>query len=109
MSSHLPPASASNPNETSVPGHFYFTELLVPALEKGAQSMPDKHARIVHTSSSAAYLETLHYETFRAHPNRKKLGPRGLYSQSKFVRALFHSVQRMPSRLITVCPRETSS
>lgn len=50
--------------------------------------MPDKHARIVTTSSSAAYMDTLHPETFRDSPARKALGTQGLYAQSKFVRAI---------------------
>ena len=72
----------------STSGHFFFTELLIPALEEAAKSSPDGHARIVTTSSSGAYLDTLHWETF--HDNiaaRKKLGTQNLYFQSKFVSA----------------------
>ena len=69
-------------------GHFFFTELLMPALIKGAGSMPDGHARIVTTSSSAAYFETLHFDTFRDSAARKKLGTYNLYAQSKFVREI---------------------
>ena len=49
--------------------------------------MPDKHSRIVTTSSSGAYLDTLHYDSFRDNLTvRKKLGKYKLYFQSKFVR-----------------------
>ena len=57
----------------------------MPALVEGTKSMPDGHTRVVTTSSSGAYLETLHYDTFRDGPARRKLGPKGLYYQSKFV------------------------
>ncbi|THG95971.1 hypothetical protein EW026_g5779 [Hermanssonia centrifuga] len=70
---------------TNVLGHFFFTELLMPALFAGVKSSPDGHARVVTTSSSAAYLDTLHPETFRDHPKRKKMGSKGLYFQSKFM------------------------
>ncbi|PSR76806.1 hypothetical protein PHLCEN_2v8187 [Hermanssonia centrifuga] len=73
---------------TNVLGHFFFTELLMPALLAGVKSSPDGHARVVTTSSSAAYLDTLHPETFRDHPKRKKMGSKGLYFQSKFGNAV---------------------
>ena len=58
----------------------------MPALVEGAKSSPDGHARVVTTSSSAAYLGVLHYETMRDNLEaRKKLGSPGLYYQSKFV------------------------
>ncbi|KAF7789134.1 hypothetical protein EIP86_000069 [Pleurotus ostreatoroseus] len=70
---------------TNVLGPFFFTELLMPALVEGAKSSPDGHARVVTTSSSAAYLGVLHYETMRDNLEaRKKLGSPGLYYQSKF-------------------------
>ncbi|KAF7789133.1 hypothetical protein EIP86_000068 [Pleurotus ostreatoroseus] len=70
---------------TNVLGHFFFTELLMPALEEAAKSSPDGHARIVTTSSSGAYLDTLHWDTFRDNlAARKKLGTQNLYFQSKF-------------------------
>lgn len=57
----------------------------MPALLRGKESSPDKHARIITTSSSASYLTTLHYETFKDGPARVKLGTQMLYAQSKFV------------------------
>ena len=60
----------------------------MPALEEAAKSLPDGHARIVTTSSSGAYLDTLHWDTFRDNlAARKKLGTQNLYFQSKFVSA----------------------
>lgn len=40
---------------------------------------------MVTTSSSGAYFEGLHYETFGDSPERRKLGRHGLYYQSKLV------------------------
>ncbi|KAI0369416.1 NAD(P)-binding protein [Pilatotrama ljubarskyi] len=45
---------------TNVLGHFYFTELVMPALLAGVESSPDHHARVITTSSAGAYLESLH-------------------------------------------------
>ena len=70
---------------TNVVGHFYFTELLIPALVAGAKSSPDQHARVVTTSSSGAYFNTLHWETFKDTPERRKLTTEALYFQSKHV------------------------
>lgn len=70
---------------TSVAGHFYFTKLLIPALLVGRDSSPDRHARIVTTSSSTAYLYTINWESFKDGPARRKMSTRQLYSQSKFV------------------------
>ncbi|RPD56663.1 NAD(P)-binding protein [Lentinus tigrinus ALCF2SS1-7] len=69
---------------TNVIGHWYFTELLMPALRAGVKSSPDNHARVVTTSSSGAYFTTLNYDTFKDTPQRKKLSPEMLYYQSKF-------------------------
>ncbi|TBU26107.1 NAD(P)-binding protein [Dichomitus squalens] len=68
---------------TNVLGHFYFTELLMPALLVAVKTSPDGHARVVTTSSSGAYLDTLHFETFKDGPERRKMGSNGLYNQSK--------------------------
>ncbi|TCD65860.1 hypothetical protein EIP91_002121 [Steccherinum ochraceum] len=65
-------------------GHFYFTELLMPALFAGKETSPDGHARVITTSSSGAHFDTLHYETFRDGPKRRKMLSMSLYSQSKF-------------------------
>ena len=72
---------------TNVVGHFLFTYELLSLLESGAQSSPDKKARVVNTSSSAAMLMPgkLNFEGFKDTPTRKKLGQQRLYAQSKFV------------------------
>ncbi|KAK7682530.1 hypothetical protein QCA50_014330 [Cerrena zonata] len=74
---------------TNVIGHFLFTKLLLPALLAGKQSSPDKHARVIATSSSAAYFSTINYDTLRDGPARKKKGTQQLYAQSKFGNAVF--------------------
>ena len=70
---------------TNVLGHFYFTELLTPALLAGAKASSDGRARVVATSSSGAYLGALNYSTFKDTPERKKLSKEELYYQSKLV------------------------
>ena len=77
---------------TTVVGHFYFTELLMPALFAGAQTSPDHHARVVTTASMAAYMQTLEYDTFRDGPARRALGTVKLYNQSKHVSPLLPSI-----------------
>ncbi|OSX56498.1 hypothetical protein POSPLADRAFT_1159937 [Postia placenta MAD-698-R-SB12] len=69
---------------TNVVGHFLFTELLMPALLAGVQTSPDHHARIITTSSSAAMFDTIHWESLKDGPARRKLSTSTLYSQSKF-------------------------
>ncbi|KZT02807.1 NAD(P)-binding protein [Laetiporus sulphureus 93-53] len=69
---------------TNVLGHFYFTELLMPALFAGVESSPDHHARVITTASSAAYLYTLNWDTFKGGQARLKMSTENLYSQSKF-------------------------
>ncbi|KAI0756275.1 NAD(P)-binding protein [Daedaleopsis nitida] len=64
-------------------GHFYLTQLLMPALLAGKETSPDHHARVITTSSAAAYLDTFHWDTFKDGPKRKKLGGTALYAQSK--------------------------
>ncbi|PIL34990.1 hypothetical protein GSI_02777 [Ganoderma sinense ZZ0214-1] len=68
---------------TNVIGHFYLTELLMPALLTGAKTVPDGRARVITTSSSGAYLGALNYSTFKDTPERKKLSKETLYNQSK--------------------------
>ena len=75
---------------TNVVGHFYFAQLLMPALLAGAQTSPDHHARVITTSSSGAYLQTLEYDTFRDGRARRELGSTQLYYQSKHVRPSTH-------------------
>ena len=73
---------------TNVVGPWFFTKLLMPALFEGVKTSPDGHARIINTSSSVAYLDTIRWETFKDGPERKKRGSQGLYPQSKLVRPL---------------------
>ena len=72
---------------TNVIGHWYLTELLMPALLAGVETSPDNHARIVTTSSSGAYFTTLDFDTLKDTPKRKQRSPEMLYYQSKFVSA----------------------
>ncbi|KZT06203.1 NAD(P)-binding protein [Laetiporus sulphureus 93-53] len=69
---------------TNVIGHFFFTKLLIPALIAGAETSPDHHARIVMTSSGAAYRYTLNWDSFKDGPARRKMSTNTLYCQSKF-------------------------
>jgi len=69
---------------TNVIGHFFFTYLLLPALIAGKDSSPDRHTRIVTTSSTAAYFEVIHWDALKDGAPRKQLGTQRLYCQSKF-------------------------
>ena len=71
---------------TNVVGPFFFAELLMPSLIEGVKTSPDQHTRVVVTSSSVAYLETIHWDTFRDGKARRKMGSQLLYAQSKLVR-----------------------
>ncbi|KAI0754733.1 NAD(P)-binding protein [Daedaleopsis nitida] len=73
---------------TNVVGPWYFTELLMPALLAGVQTSPDHHARVVATSSCAAYLDILHFETFKDGPARRKMDLNRLYFQSKLANVI---------------------
>jgi len=74
----------------NVIGHFYFTQLLLPALLAGAQSSPDKKARVVNTSSlTSTTVNGIDFNTLKDSPARKKLGLDALYSQSKLGNILF--------------------
>ncbi|TFK84291.1 NAD(P)-binding protein [Polyporus arcularius HHB13444] len=68
---------------TNVLGHFYLTELLMPALLAGVVSSPDHHTRVVTTSSSGAYLGHIRWDTLKDSPARRKLRLEQLYYQSK--------------------------
>ena len=71
---------------TNVLGHFVFTTELIPALLEGAQSSPDRKARVVNTSSIAhEFVNNLNWDSFADASARKKLGTRMMYAQSKFV------------------------
>ncbi|KAI3621670.1 NAD(P)-binding protein [Moniliophthora roreri] len=72
-----------------VVGNHLWTKLLQPALDAGAKSSPDGKARVVTTSSSAAYLDVIHWDTFVPGPARTELGTYNLYSQSKFAQVVW--------------------
>ncbi|KAH9945581.1 NAD(P)-binding protein [Amylocystis lapponica] len=69
---------------TNVVGPFLFTQLLMPTLIAGAKASPDGRARIITTSSGAAYWHTLNWDSFRDGPRRRRMSPEALYAQSKF-------------------------
>ena len=73
---------------TNVLGHFYLGERLMPALVAGAQTSPDKHARVITTSSGGAYLGKLQYDTMRDGAARRKKTTEDLYFQSKLGNAV---------------------
>ncbi|KAI0809191.1 NAD-P-binding protein [Irpex lacteus] len=64
-------------------GHWYFTELLLPALLAVAKEDPTQKARVITTSSYAAYMETIHWDAIEDTPQRRKLAPNVLYWISK--------------------------
>ena len=71
---------------TNVVGPYYFTKLLLPSLSAAAATSPDGHSRVITTSSSVAYLDTLYWDTFKDGPARRKRSTEALYHQSKLVR-----------------------
>ena len=66
-------------------GHFYLTQLLMPALMEGRNTSPDRHSRVITTSSGGAYLATLHWDTFKDGAERRRTSDVVLYNQSKLV------------------------
>ncbi|KAG8901966.1 hypothetical protein FRB99_004984 [Tulasnella sp. 403] len=75
---------------TNVLGHAHFTLLLIPELLAGAKSSADGKARVVNTSSNGAYLHPkILWDTLTDTTERKNLGSRYLYFQSKFGNAVF--------------------
>ena len=84
----IPSSQRSLNSNSKKIGHWYFAKLLIPALLRGKATSPDQHVRIITTSSSVAYFTTLHWDTFKDGPERKKLGTQMLYAQSKFVSRL---------------------
>jgi retinol dehydrogenase-12 len=72
---------------------YLLSVLLHSALKLGAPSAPNGKSRIVHLSSSAAYLNNLDFATFVDGPLRRKQDTAALYCQSKFVRHLAGAVQ----------------
>ena len=73
---------------TNVIGHWYLTELLMPALLEGVKTSPDHHARVVTTSSGGAYMSPLYWDTFKDGTARRKKTTEELYYQSKLVRGV---------------------
>lgn len=73
-----------------MPGPFYFTKLLLPALLKA--STPENKSRVVNTSSAGSMTAVsfsgsgLDFATFRDSPHRRKYSTSDLYGQSKLVR-----------------------
>ena len=80
---HVTPSGYDMQFGTNVLGTFYFTQLLIPALLRGAASSPDKHARIVTTASAYAYIGQIRFDTFKDGPARRRWNMEELYSQSK--------------------------
>jgi len=72
---------------TNVLGHFYFTELLIPALYKASTS--EHKARVVNLTSqmaiigASAFGSGLNFSTFKDSPTRRKMSGYTSYSQSK--------------------------
>lgn len=73
-------------------GHYHLVTLLLPALARASEHNPTAKSRVIFTSSSASYMsngiewDALSDSTALKEKGRKKVGPRGLYSMSKFVR-----------------------
>ncbi|KAK0469223.1 NAD(P)-binding protein [Desarmillaria tabescens] len=72
---------------TNVIGHFYFTQLLLPALL--AAATPSEKARVITTSSSANYMGTLDFNIWVDGPARSKKASGDLYVQSKHANVVF--------------------
>ena len=71
---------------TNVVGHYFFTTLLLPALEAAAAG--GVKARVVNTSSFAAYMTSkIDYEAAKDGPARRKHSVTELYWISKLVRS----------------------
>ncbi|KAJ7492505.1 hypothetical protein FB451DRAFT_535651 [Mycena latifolia] len=75
---------------TNVLGHSLLTKCLLPLLIAGADSFPDKKARVVNQSSSAQmFADTINFDALKDVPARTKLGSAKLYMQSKFGNVVF--------------------
>ncbi|CAA7268672.1 unnamed protein product [Cyclocybe aegerita] len=69
---------------TNVLGHFYLTQLLLPALLAAAKTSPDGTARVVNTSAAAVYFTSkVDFNTLKDTRVRRKKGVSNLYAQSK--------------------------
>ncbi|KAI6135356.1 hypothetical protein EV401DRAFT_1899757 [Pisolithus croceorrhizus] len=74
---------------TNVLGHFYLTKLLLPTLLSTAKSSPVGTVRIVNTSSTAHWLGSLDFDTFKDSPRRRAQGTVKMYTQSKAATIVF--------------------
>ncbi|KAG8964039.1 hypothetical protein FRC05_004323 [Tulasnella sp. 425] len=75
---------------TNVLGHAHLTLLLIPELIAGAKANTDGKARVVNTSSSAAYYaNTIDFELLTDTEKRKKTYPSTLYCASKLGNVVF--------------------
>ncbi|KAJ3510901.1 hypothetical protein NLJ89_g4415 [Agrocybe chaxingu] len=69
---------------TNVLGHFYLTQLLLPARPRSAKTSPDGTARVVNTSAAAVYFTSkVDFNTLKDTRVRRKKGVSNLYAQSK--------------------------
>ena len=57
----------------------------MPALLAGTKSSPDRHARVITTSSSGAMYGKIDFDSFREGPGRRRHSKEMLYAQSKLV------------------------
>ncbi|KAI0030801.1 NAD-P-binding protein [Vararia minispora EC-137] len=73
---------------TNALGHFYFTQLLLPALQAVHAESPNEKARVVFTSSSGAYVTDFHIDWFDEGPARLKQSTDILYAHSKLANAV---------------------
>ncbi|KAI0809186.1 NAD(P)-binding protein [Irpex lacteus] len=67
----------------NVIGHWYFTELLLPALLAVSEDNPGQNSRVITTSSFAAYMNTIHWESIKDGPVRRSMTLDDFYDQSK--------------------------
>ncbi|KAF9524305.1 NAD(P)-binding protein [Crepidotus variabilis] len=75
---------------TNILGHFHFTTLLLPALLAGTKTSPDQKARVVNTSSMAAYFSSdIDFNAVIDGPPRKRTYISSLYGYSKLGNVLF--------------------
>ncbi|KAG5648356.1 hypothetical protein DXG03_004928 [Asterophora parasitica] len=73
----------------NVLGHFYFTKLLLPTLTSTAHNSPEKHVRVLTTSSVMHYFGALDFNTFKDGPARRRTRKVTLYNQSKYGNLVF--------------------
>jgi len=93
---------------TNVLGHFYWTELLIPALYKA--STPERRSRVVNLSSqisilgASAFGSGLIFSTFKDSPARRRLSGNALYGQSKLGNTVYAQefARRYGDKIISV-------